>query len=332
MDNIHIKEIQIDNFKCFQALKLNEIKQINLIGGKNNVGKTALLEAIELNSSSMNSYELIYNSHNLLKNRQGYNKNNNNIDIDFIYKNSNYTKIVSNLKSCKIKFGSIIKGEIINSEYNFFNMIIYYSINKDSMPLSIAEFIKTRKKYGEGNKHINYISPTKASDSKLAILYGSLVDLDREKYLDQSLSLFDENIIAMKQKATNTGIVIKLKLKNQNSLVLLSSLGDGINRYIAILCAIWANKDSILFIDEIENGIHFSNYTKLWNLIFEASIKANCQIFITSHSKECIQAFNQVQLENKVPSSAYFELYKNLKTDKITAAKRTALKIQDWEH
>ncbi|MDM8567379.1 AAA family ATPase, partial [Candidatus Halobeggiatoa sp. HSG11] len=118
----------------------------------------------------------------------------------------------------------------------------------------------------------------------------------------------------------NDGAVLKLKLKNKESLILLSSLGEGINRYIAILCAIWASKDGFLFIDEIENGIHYTNYKKLWKIIFQVSIDANCQIFATSHSKECIEAFNKVQFEQK--GGVYFELYNNVKKDIIAVSCR----------
>jgi predicted ATP-dependent endonuclease of OLD family len=104
--------------------------------------------------------------------------------------------------------------------------------------------------------------------------------------------------------------------------VLLSSLGEGINRYIAILCAIWASKDGVLLIDEIENGIHYTNYKKLWQIIFQASVDANCQLFITTHSKECIAAFNDVQLDNKYDAcnAQYFEFYRHLKKDLIVAS------------
>jgi AAA15 family ATPase/GTPase len=46
-----IKNISVINFRCFDNLKVSGFKTINLISGKNNVGKTALLEALFLNSS-----------------------------------------------------------------------------------------------------------------------------------------------------------------------------------------------------------------------------------------------------------------------------------------
>jgi AAA15 family ATPase/GTPase len=40
--------IKIQNFRCFKELEVNGFKRVNLIGGKNNAGKTSLLEALLL--------------------------------------------------------------------------------------------------------------------------------------------------------------------------------------------------------------------------------------------------------------------------------------------
>ncbi|MDF1551376.1 MAG: AAA family ATPase, partial [Bacteroidales bacterium] len=114
-------------------------------------------------------------------------------------------------------------------------------------------------------------------------------------------------------------IVLKVEVKDRDVPILLSALGDGVNRYIAILCAIWASQDGFLFIDEIENGIHYTNYDKLWRIIFAASKDANCQLFITTHSKECIEVFNEVSDSR---NGAYFEFFKNKKSNMISAQKR----------
>ncbi len=46
-----IKDVEINNFRCFSKLKVSGFEKVNLISGKNNAGKTALLEALFLNSS-----------------------------------------------------------------------------------------------------------------------------------------------------------------------------------------------------------------------------------------------------------------------------------------
>ena len=44
----------IDNFRGFKNLTLNSLKRVNLISGKNNVGKTSLLEAFFIHCGAFN--------------------------------------------------------------------------------------------------------------------------------------------------------------------------------------------------------------------------------------------------------------------------------------
>ena len=43
--NTHIQTVEIKNYKCFQDFRVKNLKRVNLIGGRNNIGKTTFLEA-----------------------------------------------------------------------------------------------------------------------------------------------------------------------------------------------------------------------------------------------------------------------------------------------
>ncbi|NOQ34899.1 MAG: AAA family ATPase [Methylococcaceae bacterium] len=315
-----IKNLEIINFKCFEHLTLEDIGSVNLISGKNNIGKTSFLETVELLASSDKPSALSYFLYKILKRRLAITEG---VNLDFFCDGSQETSISSNLKTCEIKY----VDENGETGSNILEMDrLYLSINGNKQVISINNFFKLEELFvindDKFNKvNVNYISSSKTDEQDIALLLGALVDLNKEEYLNESLSLFDENICALKQKAIVNGIVLKVSLKNKDTLALLSSLGEGVNRYIAILCAIWASKEGVLLIDEIENGIHFSNYKKLWEIIFKTSIEANCQIFVTTHSKECIAAFNEAQFEKTECNTQYFEFYKNLKKNKITASR-----------
>ena len=42
------KSFRVKNFRCFKDLQINDLGRVNLIAGKNNTGKTALMEAMYL--------------------------------------------------------------------------------------------------------------------------------------------------------------------------------------------------------------------------------------------------------------------------------------------
>ena len=333
----HIQEIGINNFKCFTKFELNQLSRVNLIGGQNNVGKTALLEAIELLANSNKSFDLLSQIHKMLKRRQADSKQEF-VEIDFMSDDSQSVIIKSKTKKCEIKVADEENTEYEADEFNELmqedpsNYYLTFSVNSDKKNVSAERLMSTKSflkftgqaKARQSRSH--FIHSSKMNEKNISILYGSLIDLNKESFLNTSLSSFDSNLLSLKQKASSNRIILKVQLKDKKYPVLLSSLGDGINRYIAIICAIWASENGILLIDEIENGIHYSNYSKLWELIFSVSKEANCQIFVTSHSKECIEAFNKVQIEKT--EGLYLELYRNLKTLLVTASSRNAEQLQ----
>ena len=67
MSKHFVKNISFENFKCFKELKYNGFKRVNLIGGKNNIGKTSFMEGLNLALSSNNIIELNYNQSVLIK-------------------------------------------------------------------------------------------------------------------------------------------------------------------------------------------------------------------------------------------------------------------------
>lgn len=329
MESHFIKDLKFSNFKCFKKLEVANIKRVNLIGGKNNIGKTSFMEGIELFTSSSDSLDLAFNIYEMMKRRQSNIRRERYFELDFIHENSSKVELIINSKKISIEYIEEVaeKAEDLFSEENLsiqYQPSIKFSINNEIKTIAIDRLVYRpnlirRERYDTIKSKVNFVTSTITDEREIAIFYGKLIDLNKESFIDNSLKLFDENIISLKQKATERDMVLKVSLANRELPVLLSSLGEGLNRYIAILCAIWASKDGYLFIDEIENGIHYKNYEKLWNIVFEASKMANCQIFITTHSIECINAFNEM---NKNDDGSYFEFYRNKKTDLITTKQR----------
>ena len=79
-----------------------------------------------------------------------------------------------------------------------------------------------------------------------------------------------------------------LYVKIDKKLFPLKLAGDGLNKLLFIVLSIISNPDSILLIDEIESGFHYSMYPKLWETIALAARENACQIIATTHSYECI--------------------------------------------
>jgi hypothetical protein len=97
-----------------------------------------------------------------------------------------------------------------------------------------------------------------------------------------------------KRRNARTPVV---KIAGMNEPVPLKSLGDGMNRIFGISLALVSAKNGMLLIDETENGLHYSVQPNVWRLVFEVSRRLNVQVFATTHSWDCITAFQQAAQE-----------------------------------
>ena len=64
-----------------------------------------------------------------------------------------------------------------------------------------------------------------------------------------------------------------------------------------------------LLVDEIENGIHYTGLPKLWRFVFEAAARHHVQVFATTHSWDCVQAFQEAAADRGDDESALIKLF-----------------------
>ena len=73
----------------------------------------------------------------------------------------------------------------------------------------------------------------------------------------------------------------------------ITSISGGINRFITILLAIASRKSSVVCVDEMENGLFYSHQLSFWRSIISFTRDYNAQLFLTTHSKEWLEALSQ---------------------------------------
>ena len=81
-------------------------------------------------------------------------------------------------------------------------------------------------------------------------------------------------------------------------LVPLPYCGEGMVRLLSILCAIASAPRGMVLIDEIENGLHYSVLTRVWKAIADAARRTQTQVVATTHSWECIRAAHEAFVAN----------------------------------
>lgn len=283
MINHFIKNIEIKDFKCFNNFKAEGFARVNLIGGKNNVGKTAFMEACYINSSAINLKLFIFTLHSIKLMRENLNLLRSNLRNDtkkFIEQSNNiFVKTNINTISYKIKEEQGIKKywfEYAN------NPIIKVNINEFSFEI-------------EHPKNIIFIDSFGLSNYEIKYNFSSVQKKDEEEYINKTLKEFDSNITTFK-------IINNVpQCKVNGEYLEITEFGDGVRHLISLLTSFYHSENGYLFIDEIDNGIHYTMLDNIWNIILDLSKKFNVQVFATTHSKECIESYARVakKLEEK---------------------------------
>jgi len=300
MDN-YLKSINIKDFKCFKNFEANGFKRVNLIGGKNNVGKTAFMEACYTNISSTNIDKMwtVISS------------------IKFRRNNLEYLGEVFNLDTMKKDFESLavinISSNLNISEFRLLNnngkKEYKFKINNKEIIININDFSYNI----ERDKKIQFIDNFGLTNSELKDMFEAVQKKDKEEVLYSYINEFDSNIVNFKIIGGD-----KPQCKVDGEYRDINEFGDGLKHYISIICSLYACANGYLFIDEIDNGIHWTQLDKIWEIILKISKEQNVQLFATTHSKECIESYGRISKKFEEKDISFIELgQKNKKIESI---------------
>ena len=359
------KSLTIKNFRCFEEITIDNIDRVNLIGGINNVGKTALLEAIFL-LNSLNNIEIPFG---LNFNRGAIQKQT--LDVEEICEWLFYQKQV----------GKAIKITTIdeNDEEKELKLTLDKASRPRLFPLSpTANSRKTIKDlkldFKKAGKNLlgftAFLSIDKEGDVRIELQQHEEQEIQEIELFPPSVFLssrlrvsptedakvFSE--FAVKNEQDEILEILKIvepRLKRLEVLVTggipiihgdiggdylipISLMGEGMGRLLSIILSIMNFQGGIVLIDEIENGIHYSVMEKFWQSIDVATRKFNTQLFATTHSYECIGAAYEAFYFSEFESYnlRYFRLDRDNKTNYIKSFVfdkdniKTALDLE-WE-
>jgi AAA15 family ATPase/GTPase len=63
---------------------------------------------------------------------------------------------------------------------------------------------------------------------------------------------------------------------------------------LRILLSISRSPSGICLIDEIENGFYYETLESVWSLVFKFASEFDTQVFVTTHSNECLHALVEI--------------------------------------
>jgi len=291
----HFNSLYIEQYKIFKDFKIDKLNRINIFAGFNNTGKTTLLEAVYL-LTKQNNLEA-YFQYVKLKNKLSK------LQITFMKEyfkqdikiSGEFNEVKTNILIKKFIASDIDKKDDYSVSYQAIS-----SIDGEEKKNTIHTFdINPLIRYVDGVELLcNSIfkSPYFYNKNEMIETYSKSL---KSGEIDDIISFINEhidsNITGISHDGIDTFIVSHKVSTNSPEL---TSYGEGLQRIFEIALAFLSCKNGVLLLDELETAIHYSLLVDFTKFIQELARKFNVQVFITSHSKECIDAFVDNKFNN----------------------------------
>jgi predicted ATPase len=305
-----LDSLEIKNYRAFKELTIPKLARVNLITGKNNVGKTSLLEAVYLYANRM-SVDAVWDL--LVGRNQLALKVDNDIGslldaISFMFHDIS-PRDLNGTRRTDFKVGSLSHP----SRHISVQLIRSVPASRDETPgLDIATSGELQHYYRV--QHIldpvarrilldlGGLPPCRllTSSRVTTALRGDLWDKIALSSLKQdvvaAVQIVEssvEDISFLGEANDALGRVPYAKVDGKDYSLPLSVFGEGSVQAFTIMLAMVNCGGGILLVDEIENGLHHSIQTQVWRVIFDLAQRLNIQVFATTHSWDCVRAFQK---------------------------------------
>lgn len=310
-----MNSVNIVNFKNLRDFSLDGWNRVNLIVGRNNVGKSSLLEALALYFSNGNEMMIrsVLSDRGIIEEdndaflslftdfRDSCSRKN---DIYFSEKKDFSDALCLRQRYLVRSKKRTAKGE---AEYQEFmseeelSMARLSGQGADKVLQIESPDTMAYCRFSESiirgtikeRCRVSYIPSFAISSSSNASAFDRISMTKLERKLIEALQIIDPDIEQI-NFLTNYGHserVPYVVLKGSENKCRLSTMGDGINRVLTIILKMLDCEDGVFLLDEFEDGLHYSVQTDLWRIIFQLSEMLRIQVFVTSHSSDCIRSF-----------------------------------------
>ncbi len=320
--------LAIKHFRGLDNVKLDGLSHVNVISGKNNVGKTALLEAVFLYSGAYNpALAMTLNANRGLGQVRvefGSTARDTPWDSLFHHFDSQQTIEIIGIDEARDSRSlrlSVVRDHVemsglrksVRETYEASADVPWASVSVKVLKLEVQHGKRTSQKYflildarGMRSEPTPPTAPYQGYFLGSRTAWDSAGDADRYGRLlrrgDDTAVLDVLKIVEPKLKALSVIVEGGVPMLHGDvgmpnvHFVPLPILGEGFTRLASIAIYIASARGGALMVDEIENGLHHSILLPVWKAIGKLSRELGVQVFATTHSFECIAAAHGASL------------------------------------
>lgn len=145
-----------------------------------------------------------------------------------------------------------------------------------------------------------FLTTNNLTFEQLAVLWDDISLTPKEDRVIEALQILEqevERISFSSHQTSKSGV--RVKLQGISNPIPLGIMGDGMRRILTLAMAAVTVENGFLLIDEIDTGLHYQTQTDMWRLVIEVAKQLNVQVFATTHSWDCITAFQEALAQSE---------------------------------
>lgn len=302
--------IKIENFRGIRSFTCDRLARVTLIVGRNNCGKTSLLEALMVlaNRRTAQILPVLNNTRQLPTTRVA--------DLDVAFLNPTKPLSIQTMDSEGVN-RSVTVTRVAEEESTF---------NTEQKEITPEQRYRLEQTFqdvrSDGNSTTGCVHFTEEPDGEawslsyetandgvgksftdplLLFLPARGFDIMPKKltqlFIERAEHVLVEPLQKFDSRIQNVRLVdgkVMVGLEGQPRLLPFQVLGDGAFRLFVLLSALWACRGGCVCIDEIDNGLHNSVQPLVWETLIRYAQEWDVQIIATSHHLDLLQAIDKV--------------------------------------
>ena len=311
MSDLKLDSLRIQNFRAFSDLQIEQLGRVNLIVGKNNTGKTSLLEAIHLYVSyhSRTVIGEIVRQRDLADLDKSRRRDKSEYEVDLpperhlIHDRPSLNALAKGDSLDHYPVVKITTTPESNASLTLRVVLESGRIEADLVP-RVEGDRSTQSVFGDDRVKSIFVRPLiKESNINVGEIWDRIELLPGEKRVIKALQIIDPRVrdVAVKNRDPEgaKGRIPLVGIEGAMEPESMRNLGEGMNRLFELSLALVDAEDGVLLIDEVENGLHHTVHGDVWKLIFQTARDLNVQVFATTHSYDALKAFEKVANEHE---------------------------------
>jgi AAA15 family ATPase/GTPase len=346
-----LQNLRIENFRLFKNLEFERLGRINLLVGRNNAGKSTVLEALQI-YATVGSPKLLQE---LLESHDEIGP----LWFEGFFPDNSSPKE----KKTTISIGSTDPGDYLTMKYTYFifedpstsdhegdeksllrRLLQRRKMEVDYQDVSKYDGVRQALKIEARNSRLNqdmvrnqlnppgvfnvwvdyrtfdendyevgdnwleehnvsipysYVPTHLLPNSVLKVMWNEISATSSSKRVIEALRIIEPKVEGLtfkpvkRVKKNSIEKIEEVPFINigNDQLVPLKKSGEGMSRLLQLVLSMLDAKGGFLFIDEFENGLHYSIQPAVWwKLIMELATELDVQVFATTHSWDCVKS------------------------------------------